>query len=432
MWLIPSLLLFLPIASQEAVPVEPATAPPASVEKPTPAEAIQTGVQLLLQNQERYRKDPPVPPMPDEELPGWQAKERERMQAVREKSQAHRKGAEEWPYEGVYRVGFGVIPSGYRVGGTSIVSLALVHAPGYAEDEARQAAVERSVGFVLQRLEKDRSLAGQAQEGYDVRGWGQTYALELFLTVIEHKAVTEELAERCSAAIPDLIERIQKGSLPGGGWNYAGRGCSPFMTAPTLLTLYRAVAAGYEVPEALIVSALEALEAGRNEETGSFAYAGRGKSVMPASAARSAVAELALLQAGRSDAARMRVAVEGFFDNWEHLLVRKSQQGTHKPPYAIAPYYFYFGHTYAALAIESLAPEQRPELRARLQDLLWQTREPHGGWNDRIFPRTESYSTAMSLLALMAPDLPSPAEWRPQEAAVEAEAKAPAAPQGGE
>ena len=420
MWL--SLLTLLPLSlpAQESAPqdapapeAEPTKVP--SQEIPTIEEAVRIGVALLLHNQERYKRDRPVGSMPDEELPGWQAKEKERLEKIREESSKGRRGANEWPYEGVYRVGGGVIPSGYRVGGTSIVCLALLHAPGYAEDEERQAAVERSVEFALNKLEKDRTLAGKEQSSYDVRGWGQTYAMELFLTVIEKEAVSKKLIKECRKAIPDLVQRLEQGVVPGGGWNYAGRACSPFMTGPTLLTLFRAVELGFEVPEELMTDALDALEVARNAESGSFAYAGRRRSVMPASAARSAVAELALLQAGRSDAGRMRIAVDGFFDNWEHLLVRKSQQGTHIPPYNIAPYYFFFGHTYAAFAIESLPKEQQGAYRERLRDLLWQTRESHGGWNDRIFPRTESYSTAMTLLALMAPDLPSPAQWRPME-----------------
>ena len=121
---------------------------------------------------------------------------------------------------------------------------------------------------------------------------------------------------------------------------------------------------------------------------------------------------LVLLRAGRSDADRLRVAVDGFFDNWEHLLDRKSKQGTHEGPYAIAPYYFFYGHTYVGLAIEHLPEDQRPALRETLRELLWKTRDENGGWNDRVFPRTESYSTAMAALALLAPALPEVHAWK--------------------
>ncbi len=54
-------------------------------------------------------------------------------------------GDDQWPYEGVYREDRGQLPVGYRVGGTAITVLGLVAAPGYADDEPRQAAVGRAL-----------------------------------------------------------------------------------------------------------------------------------------------------------------------------------------------------------------------------------------------------------------------------------------------
>ena len=125
---------------------------------------------------------------------------------------------------------------------------------------------------------------------------------------------------------------------------------------------------------------------------------------MPGSSARSSVAELALYKAGRSDVDELRRAVDGFFVGWDDLLVRKSQQGTHVGPYGIAPYYFFFGHTFAAHAIEELPEKERAARRDELAEVLWRTREENGSWNDRIFPRTASYSTAMAMMALGAKD----------------------------
>ena len=51
-----------------------------------------------------------------------------------------------------------------------------------------------------------------------------------------------------------------------------------------------------------------------------------------------------------------------------------------------------------------------------MRGLLWRTLEDRGGWNDRIFPRTESYSTAMAILSLIAEDLPKVKSWPAEEA----------------
>ena len=395
-------------AQERGAPGADATPPPDDGQLDA---AIETALVLLLKNQELYEPDPPVGVLPDKQLEAWQAGERERLEEVRTRDTGR-----EWPYEGVYRVGpDGRIPPGYRVGGTAICCQALTLAPGFAESSERRAAVARGIGFMLDLLENDERLAPGPKQGYDVRGWGHAYALEFFLHALDLELVDGPRRERVETMVPHLIRCLEVNAIETGGWNYASDTCSPFMTGSTLIALFHARARGFEFDAGMVETALDALERSRDGSTGAFAYSGAGQDPMAASAARAAIAELVLLKAGRSDPDRLRVAVEGFFENWEQLLDRKSKQGTHKGPYNIAPYYFFYGHTYAGLAIEALPETERGAWRARLRDVLWRTREGAGGWNDRVFPRTESYSTAMAVLALVAPVTPGVAEWKQDE-----------------
>lgn len=374
--------------------------------------AVQAGLAFLLSNQESYVPDPPVGGMPDEELPGWQEKELMRLSELR----GVEDGAE-WPYEGVYRVRpDGRIPSGYRVGGTSIVCDVLLRSGAKGDQKkAVEAAVLRSLDFVLGMVDDDKSFGIGPKKGYDVRGWGHAYGLQFLLTAIDAGVISNKgTLARVEAAIPELIARLEANQTSMGGWNYArDNSVSPFMTGSTLLILFEASSRGHEVDKDMVEKALDALEACRTE-TGSYEYSGRAKRAvdMPGSCARAACADLALFKAGRVDEDALRVAVQGFFEGWDDLLVRKSQQGTHKAPYGIAPYYFFFGHTYAALAIEELPKKERAMRRDEFRKVLWRTREKDGTWNDRIFPRTASYSTAMSVMGLMAPDRGAFPEWK--------------------
>ena len=322
-------------------------------------------------------------------------------------------GEAEWPYEGVYRVGRR-IPIGYRIGGTAIVSHALVAAPGYAQDEARQAAVERGLGFVLGALD-DPLMNPDYAGGYDVRTWGHAYALILLLELERRELVpvgfedaAEKGLERCLAAI--IATEIPK----EGGWAYArGRSLadpsepSPFMTAPIVMALIDARAAGHEVDPELLTRALDALERGRTP-AGGVTYGVRdgkprgGIDSVPGAVGRMAATEAALVSGGRSDLARLRGAIDAFFVHWEHLEARRKQTGTHTGPYGIAPYYFYYAHYYAARAIELLPPAERKEYRRRLEERIFVTRDEDGTWNDRVFPRSSAYGTAMVVLSLMA------------------------------
>ena len=77
----------------------------------------------------------------------------------------------------------------------------------------------------------------------------------------------------------------------------------------------------------------------------------------------------------------------------------------------IAPYYFFYAHRFAAQAIEFLPEAERAGYRAKLYSLLWHVREEDGGWNDRVFPRSENFGTAMTLFALNEPVAARPAGW---------------------
>jgi uncharacterized membrane protein len=270
---------------------------------------------------------------------------------------------------------------------------------------------------VLDSLANDPLLQSGFDGTYDVRGWAHAYGLQVLLRVLERKAVDGELARRCRAMAEQMVRTLEQTEIhKRGGWNYArGAGVdvsapSTFMTAPTIQFLMKARAAGIAVDDGILTRALDSLEKARLQD-GAFQYAtsdrktGEGFEAVPGACARMAVCETTLLQNGRGSVERVRVAVDAFFEHWQWLEKRRKQTGTHVPPYMIAPYYFHYGHTYVAQAIEHLPAAERPKYRQMLRDLYWQTREASGGWNDRVFPRSEAFGTAFAMLGLLMPEL---------------------------
>ena len=329
----------------------------------------------------------------------------------------------EWPYEGVYRER-GAIPIGYRIGGTAISAWALIEAPGYAKSKEQCAAVARAVDFVLTQLD-DPNMSIGFNASYDVRGWGHTYALNLFLRLRALKLVPKGREKAVEAALGRLIETLQKTAIvETGGWNYSRPGggaaaapASPFMTAPTLLALFEARRQGEQVDGAVVELALDRLEHARND-VGAIPYTTKGgRDEWPGAIGRSPVTEVVLLLAGRSDVARVRNTLDMFLQHWEWLEKRRKQSGTHVAPYGIAPYYFMYAHTYAAFAIEFLPESERASYREHFLERLHQVQEPSGAWNDRVFARSESFGTAMAILALLAPQLPRAADWASESSA---------------
>lgn len=345
----------------------------------------------------------------------------------------------EWPYEGVYRVG-GKIPIGYRIGGTSIASVALLLAPDYATDGARKQAVLRAVKFVTASLH-DKLMNPDYEGGYDVRGWGYTYALSFLLTLKSTGAISDlpdDLKQSVEEHIKWCIDAIQRTEInEAGGWNYArqqGKNAvsptSPFMTGPTLQAMFEAKKQGYAVDAAVVERALKGLERGR-ADSGSVAYASMPEKdraePIPGAVGRMLASEITLYLAGRSDLVRIRGALDAFLVHWEWLDKRRAKPGTHEPPYGVAPYYFYYAHSQAAQAIELLPRRDRAEYRRRLYDRLFSVRLENGTWNDRVFPRTASYGTSQALMVMLMPKLPEPARWPAEGGGAPAKADTPTA-----
>lgn len=326
----------------------------------------------------------------------------------------------EWPYEGVVRVD-GEIPIGYRIGGTAICAMALIDTAAAGKlDAETKAAIDRAQAFVMDALD-DPLMSPDFVKGYDTRGWGHAYGLALLLKL--HGPKTGDAKDKIEAKITELIAILEGTQLSGrGGWNYSrqkGETSPPatFMTAPTLQFLFEARRLGFAVDQKTVDSALKSLEDARLE-SGAFQYttnpdkqSGKGFEDVAGATGRSPVCETTLWLGGRGSLERIEKALDAFFEHWRWLEQRRRQTGTHVPPYMIAPYYFFYAHRFAAQAIEFLPEARRVEYRAKLYSLLWHVREEDGGWNDRVFPRSQNFGTAMTLFALNESQAMRPAGW---------------------
>jgi len=333
----------------------------------------------------------------------------------------------EWPYEGVYRER-GQIPPGYRVGGTAIVLRSLIESlPAKrirldAEDPVNL-ALRRGLNFLLAESCKGPAMGVGFNRGYDVRDWGHIEALETLLRLQQIKRIPEDLLPEVQTRTRELIDILLANEIPGGGWNYsrsrrrnAASPASPFMTGPAVMALLRARDLGYPFDGNVVIRALKTIEEARIE-SGAIQYStqperatGEGFEALEGACARMAVSELALYHAGMNDLDQVRFAVKAFFDHWKWLERRRAQTGTHNPPFYIAPYYFFYAHLHTARAIRVLPEKEQKAARSRLLELMWQVRDKEGTWNDRVFPRSAAYGTAMTLMALHSPKIPLPAK----------------------
>lgn len=358
-----------------------------------------------------------------------------------------------WPYEGVYRVA-GEIPIGYRVGGTAIVIETLLYAAKLDDDT--RTSIERGVQYILSKLD-DPLLKPSTEDTYDVRVWGHCCVLQTFCRLRERNLLGDHATD-IQRWVPKLVEALLLEQLSDGGWNYANRKAhAGFVTAPVAQALLLARSQGEKVPDQVLEKSRKALLGSRYAD-GAFTYSGKSRTPrvaaasqpatgsaptasskasdgptsasapatsiaamanagvprtdqLPGSIARSAACESTLLLLGDGSQRRIADALDAFHRYWQELENRRKKTGTHLGPYGIAPYYFYYGHRYAAQGIQLLPVEAREKERSRLLEVILRTRDEDGTWNDRVFPRSRNFGTAMIVLALLGDAAPLPPKY---------------------
>jgi hypothetical protein len=288
----------------------------------------------------------------------------------------------------------------------------LLHAA--PKDDEAQAAVRKGLSFVLKEL-VDPLMEPSTKEAYDVRVWGHAYALE-FLCQVRAAKASRTQAKAIDEWIPKLVQTLVTEEIPDGGWNYSTRQYhAPFVTAPVVQALLWARSQGEKVPTEVLDRARKILEASRGKD-GAFSYGGTSRDgradQLPGSAARSAVCETTLMLLGGGSSEDVQAALNTFHTHWDELAKRRAKTGTHEGPYGIAPYYFYYGHRYAAQAIQLLPAEKQAKERERLLAVILKTRDADGTWNDRVFARSKNYGTAMIALAVLGERAPLPAKYQ--------------------
>ena len=326
-----------------------------------------------------------------------------------------------WPYEGNYRVD-GKTPFTYEIGGTALVCLALLY--GAEENDMRaKKALDDGVSFILDNLGDPRMATSRKIE-YDMRVLAQAYSL-LLLSHLRNQQPEHQKIQSIEAGIQQLTNTLVAEQMDDGGWNYQGRPMhASFVTASVVQALLWANNKNNPIDQQVLENAADALAFSRFVD-GGFRYFGTHESqtvrhrqdLLPGSVGRASICETMLYALGHGSINRIQKSIDAFHLHWQQLENRRQKSGTHEGPYLVAPYYFYYGHRYAAQAIEMLPETRRNSQRDRLYQLLMRTKSTDGTWNDRIYPRSRAYGTAMVMLALMSDRIGAPPRLMPSSPA---------------
>jgi hypothetical protein len=278
------------------------------------------------------------------------------------------------------------------------------------------AAYERGIDFLIERADKVKR-----PSDWDVDNtWGYLYGLQAlaqaaplprFQDAPRHEALRQ--------TVRGLIEKLRKYQSPDGGWGYYDTfdtvtmppaWSTSFMTAAAILALLDARQAGFDVPDAMLKPAVQAVKRCRLPN-GAYAYSvdpvpspGRLEWInqVKGSLGRIQVCNLALLRAGEPiSTEQLETGMQQFFEHHRFLDIARLKPIPHEAYYYNSGYFYFFGHYYAAGVIEALPAEKRAEYWSKLQNEILKTQEANGSmWDYQMASYTRPYGTAFGLLTL--------------------------------
>jgi len=300
----------------------------------------------------------------------------------------------------------------FRAAVTSLCISALIETGGPRPEVA--ASLDRAEAWLFEHLPEVR----RADPEVFYNSWAHAYSIQALVRLLDRHAGDELRARRIRELIAQQIDMLERYEVVDGGWAYydfdfrtrtpAGSTIS-FVTATVLVALDEARRAGIEVPARIIERAKASIVRQRKPDF-SYLY-GEYLKERPmreinrpsGSLGRSQACNYALRQWGDPQ------ITDAVLVEWlDRLIVRNGwlDMGRKRPiPHEswcqVAGYFFYYGHYYAALCIESLPPEQRATYQDHLAQLLIPLQERDGSWWDfPLYDYHQQYGTAFALMSL--------------------------------
>lgn len=296
---------------------------------------------------------------------------------------------------------------------TTFIDLGL---PPDSDDEQlleRSSSLLRGLEYLIANAEVKRA------SDWDVDNtWGLVYGLEGVVRALREPTLVRLRGPQLRAAGEKLIEQLGRYQTPEGGWGYYDdppytrrpTWSTTFMTAAALLGLLEARDLGFEVPTRLMERSARAVHHCRLP-SGAYTYSIvavpspgslTGIDQIKGSLSRIQVCNLALHRYdGRIDRAELARGLDLFFEHHRFLAVGRGRPIPHEAYYAVAGYFFYFGHYYAAGVIEALEPERRKVYWPKLCEKILETQEADGSmWDFHSHRYHRAYGTAWGVSIL--------------------------------
>jgi hypothetical protein len=306
------------------------------------------------------------------------------------------------------------VPGGfqaYQCAVTAMCISALIETGGDRADARK--AVERGEAYLIEYLPKLRR--GSADVLYNI--WSHIYGVQALVRMHQRLPDPErrkKLAELIRGQIGFLVryESVDK------GWGYydfrvgsrrPATDSTSFMTAAALVALREAKDIGIDVSEKLVKGAVDSIHRQRKPDF-SYLYGEYLKYVpqhpinLPGgSLGRSQACNIALRLWGDTAVTDrvMKAWLDRLFARNGWLDMGRKKPIPHESFFAVAGYFFYFGHYYAGLCIDQLPTADRPFYQDHMATVLLRLQSKDGSWWDYpLYNYHQQYGTAFALMTL--------------------------------
>ena len=307
----------------------------------------------------------------------------------------------------------------FRAAVTAMAVSALIESGRWKTDPAVRDSLERGEAYLLEHLSSVRRATADAI--YNV--WTHGYGIQALVRMHERALAGKDnaRAEEIRRLIGQQVELLSRYESIDGGWGYydfrAGTkrpssSSISFVSATMLVAFHEAATRvdGVKIPEKLADRAIDSINRQRKPDN-SYLY-GEDFKMRPmfsinrpgGSLGRSQACNIALRYWGDG------TVTDGVLDEWltrlwnrnGWLSVGRKRPIPHESWFAVAGYFFYYGHYYAALCIEDLPEKVARPHRRNLAEIILPLQEKDGSWWDYPFySYHQPYGTAFAVMTLV-------------------------------
>ncbi|HEV2970145.1 MAG TPA: prenyltransferase/squalene oxidase repeat-containing protein [Pirellulales bacterium] len=302
---------------------------------------------------------------------------------------------------------------GYRAAVTALCVLALLETGDHAAETS--SAIDRGETWLLDHLGSLRRSSPDVL--YNI--WGHCYGIQALAKMCEAKPDDHDRQKRIRDLIVQQIDLLHRYEAVNGGWGYydfefqtqqPAADTASFMSAAVLVALKKAQQIGVEVPRKVVDRAIASIHRQQKPDLsylyGEYMwYAPAAPINLPGSSlgrTQSCNVALRLWDDRRITDEILATCLDRLFDRNIWLDIGRKRPIPHESFFAVAGYFYYFGHYYAALAIELLPADQRPPQQQQLAYRLLDLQEKDGSWWDYpLYNYHQQYGTAFALMSLV-------------------------------